>query len=329
MAEHRPSRTAAFVAAARALGAREPDPAARNPDYLAEHLLGDVTRYDLDLPVMHALSGTYEKAMQDVEIAGTVCAMTVRARFIDEALERAVAGDARQLLILGAGFDSHAYRCEELLRPLKVFEVDQPSMLAFKRERVSEVVRHVPNNLRYVAVDFAREDLGTVLRQHGYDFSLRSFVIMEGVTMYLEEDALRKTLQLLATHPAGSSVVFDFVSNVMITMIRSINLDILPPAARPFAERFLHLTRDEPWKFGFPFREEREYIEAFGFVLREILTISGEDAARRYLRRTDGTRLGGELLAAATAASRRGEGERSQAEAMAYRIAEAFVPLRH
>jgi methyltransferase (TIGR00027 family) len=327
MAPLRLSRTAAFVAAARALGAREPDAAARNPDYLAERLLGDVSHYDLDLPVMHALAGTYEAAMKDVEIAGTVCAMTVRTRFIDEALERAVAAGARQLLILGAGFDSHAYRCASLLQPLRVFEVDQPAMQAFKRERVSEVVGTVPANLRYVPVDFSREDLGALLRLHGYDFALPSFVIMEGVTMYLEEAALQATLRLIATHPAGSSVVFDFVSSVMLQMIRSIDLSVMPPAARPFAERFLHLTRDEPWQFGFPFRGEREYIEALGLSVGEILTISGEDAARRYLKRDDGTRLGGELLAAA--AARRSEVENSRAEAMAYRIAEAFVPLRH
>jgi methyltransferase (TIGR00027 family) len=315
------------VAAARALGAREPDAVARNPDFLAERLLGDVRRFDLDLPVMHALAKSYDDAMTDLEIAGTVCAMTVRARFVDEALDRAVAAGAKQLLILGAGFDSHAYRCEPLLRALRVFEVDQSATQAFKRERVAAVVGAPPRNLSYVPVDFATEDLGTELRRHGYDFSQRSFVIMEGVTMYLEEAALRQTLQLIATHPAGSSVVFDFVSSVMLQMIQGINLSVLVSPMREFAERFLHLTRDEPWKFGFPFRQERDYIESLALSVGEMLTIGSEDASRRYLTRKDGTRVGGDIRARMPTPP--SEAARRQAEAMAYRIAEAFVPLRH
>jgi methyltransferase (TIGR00027 family) len=321
------SRTAAYVAAARALGAREPDPAARNPDYLAERLLGDTARYDLDLPVIHALAGSYDDAMQDLEVAGLVCAMIVRARFIDEALERAVAAGAKQVLILGAGFDSHAYRYESQLRELSVYEVDQPATQAWKRERVAAVVGAPPPNLRYVAVDFAAEDLGSALGKHGYDFSQRSFVIMEGVTMYLEEPALRQTLQLLASHPAGSSVVFDFVSSVMLDMIRALNPSVLPPQARAFAERFLHLTRDEPWQFGFPFRQEQKYLEELGFRVGEILPVGSDDAVRRYLTRANGSRVGAEMPVRMPTPPT--EAAREQMEAMAYKIAEAFVPSRH
>src|SRR4030095_17017440 len=109
------SRTSIYVAAGRAVGAREPDRSARNPDYLAEKLLGDPSQIDLDHPAVRALSLSYEEAMKDVEVVSNVRMMTVRTRFIDEALARAIAGGATQVLILGAGFDSHAYRCQELL----------------------------------------------------------------------------------------------------------------------------------------------------------------------------------------------------------------------
>jgi methyltransferase (TIGR00027 family) len=130
------SRTAAFVAAGRAVGAREPDPDVSNPDYMAERLLGDTGKFDLDLPVIHALQESYDEAMQDIEVASAVRSMIVRTRFIDEALERAVAGGATQILILGAGFDSHAYRFEPMLRQCRVFEVDRPGTQAYKKKRV-------------------------------------------------------------------------------------------------------------------------------------------------------------------------------------------------
>ena len=93
------SRTSIFVAAGRALGAREPDPSARNPDYLAEKLLGDPSTLGLDHPAVRALSLSYDEALKDPEVASNVRMMIVRA-FIDEALERAIAGGATQVVIL-------------------------------------------------------------------------------------------------------------------------------------------------------------------------------------------------------------------------------------
>ncbi|HEX5419820.1 MAG TPA: hypothetical protein VFY39_07455 [Gammaproteobacteria bacterium] len=58
------SRTSIYVAAGRALGAREPDAVARNPDYLAERLLGDPSALDLDHPAVRALSLDYDEAMK-------------------------------------------------------------------------------------------------------------------------------------------------------------------------------------------------------------------------------------------------------------------------
>src|SRR5215468_3807924 len=109
------SRTSIFVAAGRALGAREPDPSVRNPDYLAEKLLGDPSTLTLDHPAVRALKLPYEEAIKDVEIVSVVRMMIIRTRFIDDALERAIRGGATQVVILGAGFDSHAYRCQPLL----------------------------------------------------------------------------------------------------------------------------------------------------------------------------------------------------------------------
>ena len=64
--------------------------------------------------------------MKDFEVVNIVRMMTIRTRFIDDALSRAIAGGATQVVILGAGFDSHAYRFQELLAPVRVFEVDRP-----------------------------------------------------------------------------------------------------------------------------------------------------------------------------------------------------------
>jgi methyltransferase (TIGR00027 family) len=321
------SRTAFYVAAGRAIGAREPDPDVRNPDDIAEKLLCDPADLDLDLPVVRALEETYQDAMQDIEVASTVRSMAVRTRFIDEALERAVDGGATQLLILGAGFDSHAYRCQELLRDVAVFEVDRPAMQNWKRQRVRDMLGTPPANLRYVPVDFQTDSIEQIMPLHGYDFSRRTCVIMEGLTMYLPEESLRQTLSVVARHPPGSSAVFDFVTSFVIGALQHFDPVRLPEAARQSITNLLLLIRDEPWLFGFPVGKEREYLDEFGLEVRDLLTVSSDAAARRYLTRADGTQLGGEPLRRIAPPSV--EIPTAQRDAMAYRIAEVAVAYKH
>jgi methyltransferase (TIGR00027 family) len=321
------SRTAVWVAAARALGAREPDIEVRNPDYLAERLLGDLSQYDVDVPVIDALAGSYEDAMLDPETAGMVRAMTVRSRFIDDALERAVDEGAEQVLILGAGFDSHAYRFEEMLRDVRVYELDRPATLAKKRQRVEQALGGAPGNLVYVPVDFVSDAPADTLVADGYDFSRRSFVIMEGLTMYLTEESLRDTLALVASHSSGGSIVFDFVTSAMVAALRQVDLSRVPDAARPFMQRFLNLIRDEPFQFGFPLGEERSFIESSGFEVRELLVLDGDEAVRRYLTRADGTQVGEEGIARQPPIPP--EMARARRETMSYRICEALIPRKH
>jgi methyltransferase (TIGR00027 family) len=138
------SRTCIYTAAGRAIGAREPDPSVRNPDYLAEKLLGDPAAFNIDQAAVKALGRSYDEAIKDVEVVSTVRMMLVRTRFIDEALERAVAGGATHVVILGAGFDSHAYRCQDVLANVRVFEVDRPATQAMRsahRRRISPMCR--------------------------------------------------------------------------------------------------------------------------------------------------------------------------------------------
>ncbi|HSJ41064.1 MAG TPA: SAM-dependent methyltransferase [Xanthobacteraceae bacterium] len=334
------SRTCIYVAAGRAIGARDPDPTVRNPDDLAERLLGDASLYEVDHPTVRALGKPYEEAMSDAEVVNTVRMMMIRTRFIDAALERAVGAGARQLVILGAGFDSHAYRCRELLKDLRVFEVDRAATQALKRERVLAASGSVPSNLTYVSIDFQHDELGEVLARHGHDRTQRTFFIMEGVTMYVPEEGVRRTLQFVGQHPPGSGIVFDFVPRAMVDMIAAIDINNIPAAARPFVQRFLDLTKDEPWVFGIPLGTEGELLGEFGMDLREVMAIGGPDSIARYLTKADGSQVGAKVLAeamaraAARAADRppsatqpqmTPERMREQQRQMAYQLADAVV----
>jgi methyltransferase (TIGR00027 family) len=332
------SRTCIYTAAGRALGARDPDASVRNPDYLAEQLLGDPSSLDLDHPAVRALDSDYVEAMKDVEVVSVVRMMMIRTKFVDDALRRAVESGATQVVILGAGFDSHAYRFEALLDGVRVFEVDRPATQAMKRQRVREVLGAAPPNLTYASIDFQREDLRDVLARHGHDLQQRTFFVLEGVTMYLPEDAVRDTLRFVALHPAGSSIVFDFVYRAMVDMIAAIDVAKTPAAWQGPLRNFLSLTRDEPWVFGLPGGGEREYLADLGLELRESFTIGGEESLARYTTRADGTQVGAETIAAAMERVReraRAAGRsipdpaspqmRDQQRLMSYQFAEAVV----
>jgi methyltransferase (TIGR00027 family) len=120
-----PSRTSILVAAARAFGFRDPDEGVRNPDWIADRLIGpDELALISDHPFGKGLLQDYPEAIQNPFVAGFAGQMILRTRFIDAALLRAVKNSATQIVILGAGFDSRAYRFRELLKDCRVFEVD-------------------------------------------------------------------------------------------------------------------------------------------------------------------------------------------------------------
>ena len=159
-----PSRTAILVAAARAFASRDPDEQVRNPDLLADLLIGPDELALIDPhPIAKALARDYAEAIQDPIPAFFCWGMLMRTRYIDEALLRAVRKGVRQIVTLGAGFDSRAYRFQEELKDCKVIEVDAPPTQQYKQHRLRELGIQIPPNLSYYAIDFSKERLAEVL----------------------------------------------------------------------------------------------------------------------------------------------------------------------
>ena len=115
----------------------------------------------------------------------------------------------RQVVVLGAGLDTFAYR-NPFGDRLRVFEVDHPATQAWKRSRLAEAAIAIPPSLTYAPVDFEREDLTDQLAAAGLDPAVRTFFTWLGVTPYLTKDAIAGTLRQIAAHPAGAEVVFDY-----------------------------------------------------------------------------------------------------------------------
>src|SRR5580658_8338333 len=93
--------------------------------------------------------------------------IAARSRFAEDALGDAYARGLRQLVILGAGLDTFAYRNPHA--ELRVFEVDHPATQAWKRQRLVEAGIEVPGSLTFAPVDFQRDTLAEKLNIAGLD----------------------------------------------------------------------------------------------------------------------------------------------------------------
>ncbi len=271
-----------------------------------------------DQPVVQALDQDFASLHQNPAAMGSVVMMIIRTRFIEERLERAIRDGMSQVVILGAGFDTRAYRLVELLKAARVFEVDQPSTQEYKKHRVRETGIEVPPNLTYVPVDFRHDKLGDVLAAAGYDSTQRTFFIWEGVTMYLPEAAVEETLRWVASQAPGSTIVFDFVGAMVIKFMTTVDLNVLPEAAKRAISRLRELIAGEPWIFGIPDTGEREFLGKLGLELRESLPLGGPESLKRYLTRSDGTPY----------IPIPPQQQQYQAQRGGYGLAEAVVPAR-
>lgn len=148
---------------------------------------------------------------------GVLAFLAARERHIDEELLTALREGLGQVVILGAGYDSRPYRIPELRAGVKVFEVDHPATQQDKLRRLKKIFGRVPAHVTYASVDFNSESLEDRLLAHGYDPSLRTLFIWQGVTYYLTAEAVDETLAWIAGRcSTGSRVVFDYIDRSVL-----------------------------------------------------------------------------------------------------------------
>jgi methyltransferase (TIGR00027 family) len=138
--------------------------------------------------------------------------MVARTVAVDDAIRAAA---APQVVILGAGLDGRAWRMSEL-KDAVVFEVDHPDSQRDKRARVASL-RQAARELRFVAVDFERDDLEKALVAAGHDPTRPTTWIWEGVVMYLERSAIEATLAVIQRRSApGSHLIVMYLTRSWI-----------------------------------------------------------------------------------------------------------------
>jgi methyltransferase (TIGR00027 family) len=208
--------------------------------------------------------------------------LAVRSRIAEDAIADAVSHGCRQVVVLGAGLDTYAFR--QTHPDVRVFEVDHPATQAWKKGRLADTGIAVPPTVTFVPVDFERQNLRESLAAAGVDASRPVIFSWLGVTPYLKEAAIWQTLKDVAHFSrTGGGVVFDYS---------------IPPSSIGFIQRFFfrRLAR-RVQKAGEPFRSFFDPA-ALAAKLREIGFTRIEDLgqpeinSRYFANRADGLRVG-------------------------------------
>lgn len=263
------SRTAAYVALFRALETVEDrrEPLFRDP--LAGAFLSRPLRLAVRLARVRPLRAPLER-YADRRAPGARSSAICRTRFIDDVVRREAAVGARQLVILGAGFDCRAHRLGEL-DGTRTFEVDRPDTQARKRSILSAQPGTRP--VTYVEVDFQRDDLGERLCALGWERTARTTFVWEGVSNYLTEDAVAGVLGFVGRAAPGSTIVFTYLHRgVLDGTQRFEGADLL-------VENVARLG--EPWTFGIDPEQLAAFVARFGLALETDL---GADEYRARYR---------------------------------------------
>ena len=257
--EKRPSETALNVAFCRALAFKDEREEIKGPDYLAELFLNEDAK--------KALKDNSSRiwTIKNLITSPLYGYLLSRTEYIDDIYKKQLSDNIPQIVLLGAGYDTRAFRYSELLKNTRVFELDISSTQNNKIDILKNSNIKIPEQLSFVNVNFKHDNLADELLKSGYNEKEKTLFIWEGVTYYLQEEAITNTLQFIHNHSDNESLVcFDYLTN---------NIDSINPA--------------EPFLFWIDSKEIEQMLTKHSFRLIE--NITPQEMEKKYLTLKDGS----------------------------------------
>jgi methyltransferase (TIGR00027 family) len=186
----------------------------------------------------------------------------MRHRIIDDALRERLRQQADQrVLLLGAGFDTRAFR----LPGGRWLELDQPALLAFKEQKLPAA--QAPNPLQRIPIDFAAERLADKLAPWAGERDV--VVVMEGVSMYLHPAQWEQTARALRQLLPGHLLLCDLIDATFI---------------RRYSRKLRQAIRDLGGDFAPALDDPAAMVAALGYRQRAVWSIVGSAAEAGALR---------------------------------------------
>lgn len=216
-----------------------------------------------------------EQEKYEAIMPGVNGALAARVRYMDECLIEAIQSGFKQLVVIGAGYDTRAYRIAGVKENIRVFEVDHPLTQEVKIRTISEIFEAPPEHVVYLPVIFGKESVEDKLYPSGYDSRLKTLFIAEGLLMYLPPAAADNLLAFIcnASKP-GSSFVADYFDVSVVDGASSLKE---AQVLKSFVEREgAHL------QFGIPDGSVKAFFSERGF--RQVACLGASDCKKQYFK---------------------------------------------
>jgi methyltransferase (TIGR00027 family) len=218
---------------------------------------------------------------------GLSSSIIARVRYFDDYVRKSIDEGLEQLVVLGAGYDTRAYRIDGLKENIKVFEVDHPNTQSFKIQKIKEIFVSTPDHVVYVPTDFETEEFGQKLSDMGYNRSKKTLFVMEGLSMYIPLESVVETLSFIVQNSAkGSSIIFDYYPESVVNGTCKLEIG---KNVRNFV-----IQQGEPLQFGIRENEIEDFLTQFGFS--KIQSVTSEDYKKAYFHGKNENRDVCELL---------------------------------
>lgn len=259
MRKEKPSRTAQYMALFRALETTRPQGYRLFGDPYAINFLDRRFKQVIKLSRLPVIRNMVQQIIYR-KIPGALSSGIARTKYIDDRLQYTLHKGVRQVIILGAGFDTRSLRLG-FLRNIPVIEIDHPNTAAIKLNVLKNCLGRLPENTRYLQVDFNEQRLEDLISWNNIDVSIPTTIIWEGVTNYLTAEAVSSTFRFIERFTGGSYVIFTYVHQLVLDH----------PGTFYGAEKLLHdLDQlEERWTFGFRPEALKDYLNRYQLALLE------------------------------------------------------------
>ena len=276
MKGEKPSWTAALGAALRAAEWMAPEDKRVCHDPFAKDFLGPVFGAIARSRLLTRIAIWFSERITP----GMVGYIAGRVRYIDDYVKSRIDDGIEQLVILGAGYDSRAYRFDEMKGKVKVFEVDYPATQKVKMEKVKKLFGFLPDHVVYVPIDFENQKLDERLFESGYDNNLNTLFTWEGVTYYITPEGVDTTLAFVANNSGeGSSIIFDYAFQSVLD--GTCGVAVVNWARKAYELIGTPLTSEHP-RFGVEEGTIEEFLSQRGFY--KVENVTGEHFESAYTK---------------------------------------------
>lgn len=250
------SRTAEMVTFARAVDSIKPSDERLCYDPYAENFISPQFKFILKNAILRKSAIWYISELRG--FYGFLGTVALRVRFIDDCIIASINNGVRQIVILGAGYDTRAYRYPVTDNQINVFEVDLPETQKVKIKKVKNFFGALPHHVTYCQINFETDRLDTVLFKAGYQPDKRTLFIWEGVSYYVSGETIDHTLSFITDNACkDSSIVFDYIFRNVID--GRCNLKIAKKILKQ------HIRKGEPLIFGIHEGRATEFLIDRGF----------------------------------------------------------------